>query len=232
MKRGSVLIFCLLFLFIACEQRPGGSNEETVIDWVDFVNVNDEKYTALYTGVIADADFVGEEIGEVEFKVDENITDPNYKTKDGDAAFWEEGTKIFEVKEMPNYIAIRADDEINDYRIYQSEAVDEQWDFTAIDKKAVKNIHLYEGYNDPQLLHTISDRGKITSFVDILDSGEVKPEFTPDISEGDPTLYHIVFDTGGVIANYSSLFYDGTVWYWHSDNTAILSKDIESYIYP
>src|SRR5690606_32761572 len=107
MKNLLVVIFYVLFL-AGCN---GGSafpntNHQTVIDWVDFIHFNDKMYDGLYSVVIADQSHIGEEIGEVKFKVSENVFDSSYQTKNGDAAFWEKDTKLYAVKGKPSLIAV------------------------------------------------------------------------------------------------------------------------------
>lgn len=89
-----------IVLMAGCQlpgSQPGCST--VAIDWVNFVQVGSVQYVAgpASPSVIPDSD-LGPEFARVKFKVDGNVCDPNYRTKDGDAAFLEPGTPIYEVK--------------------------------------------------------------------------------------------------------------------------------------
>lgn len=44
---------------------------------------------------------LGQVVAQVKYRVDGNVCDPNYLPKDGDAAFLDPGTPIYEVKGHP-----------------------------------------------------------------------------------------------------------------------------------
>jgi hypothetical protein len=44
---------------------------------------------------------LGQVVAQVKYRVDGNVCDPNYRPKDGDAAFLDPGTLIYEVKGHP-----------------------------------------------------------------------------------------------------------------------------------
>jgi hypothetical protein len=108
MARSLVLILLVAVLVPAC-QRPaptGGSGSGCngiMIDWVDFIVVGATQYTAGMEGTptVSDAD-LGPVVAHVKFKVDGNVCDPQYKPKDGDAAFLEPGTPIYAVTGRPS----------------------------------------------------------------------------------------------------------------------------------
>ena len=64
----------------------------------------------------------------------------------------------------------------------------------------------------------------------IINSGETNPSFNPDISQGDPSMYEMVFYTDQQIAYKYELLFDSNVWYWHPWDTSILSDEIASFI--
>jgi len=225
----------MLSLFvIACESytEPYSETKHTIIDWVDFVMIDDIEYNAIYNAIIVDPKYIGDEIGQVQFKVNENITDPHYHIKDGDAAFWDKGTKIYSVIDMPKYIAIQDSNEINGYRIYQSQLNSEsvQWHFKNVKQKTINKIDIYAGYDHPDFVVSIFDEQKIKKFMGILNDGKTNPSFSPDLSQGDSDIYHILFYTDQNLAHKYQLLFDGNVWYWHPWDTAILSDDIASFI--
>lgn len=232
MRKIMILLISSLFL-VACQSDFNSStNTHTIIDWVDFVKIDDIQYEANYSAVIADSTLIAEEIGEVTFKMDENITSSSYKAKNGDASYLDIGTKLFAVKDMPDFIMVEDDGEINGYRIYRSqeEVGDHQRQFNGTDQSDIKQMDIYKGYTHPDLVQTYTDSQEISEFMELLNAAEEKSSFTPDISAGDPDLYEIVLDTGEPIAGKESLFYDGDVWYWHPDDVAIVSDEIERFI--
>jgi hypothetical protein len=92
-----------LLLVSAC-QLPGSAQgcSDVQIDWVDFIQLGATQYLA---GVgapttIQEGD-LGPVVARVKFKVAGNVCDPNYKPKDGDAAFLEPGTAIYQVNGQP-----------------------------------------------------------------------------------------------------------------------------------
>ncbi|WP_391203547.1 hypothetical protein [Psychrobacillus sp. L4] len=150
MKKVSLLLICSLFL-ISCNMNnttqtitstPNILKRQTIIDWVDFVNINGNQYESIYSAIIADPEYIGEKVGEVQFNVSRNVFDPHYRTKDGDAAFWEEGTEIFRVKGIKDFVAIPDENEINGYRIYYSNSGDGNFmhHFKDIDLEAINKV--------------------------------------------------------------------------------------------
>ena len=87
-------------LMAAC-QLPGQSSTcNSQIDWVTFFQVGSTQYVAgpasQATTGLKESD-LGPEYSKVKFKVSGNVCDPAYKLKDGDAAFLEPGTPIYQV---------------------------------------------------------------------------------------------------------------------------------------
>lgn len=213
LKKAVLLLLCTPLL-VACSH--------TIIDWADFVKVDGKEYHAVYNGVLADKVHIGKEVEQVKFKISGNITRTNYKAKNGDAAFWEKGTKIFTVKDMPAFVMIRDDDEINGYRLYQQHASDYLWMYSKINKEEIQRIELYKGYQNPDLIQEITDEQEIAELMDTLDRSKEQPAFTPNTSQDDPTLYHMVFYNDKPIAHKYELFFDGLDWYWYPDDIAVL----------
>jgi hypothetical protein len=96
MKRISLFIFSLFLIGALSGCMPGA--RKVCIDWVDAIKINNKVYSNDYRRVITDEKIINKEIDVVKFKVAENINDPEYRLKDGDATFLEPGTKIFSVK--------------------------------------------------------------------------------------------------------------------------------------
>ncbi|MFC6041186.1 hypothetical protein ACFPYN_17310 [Paenisporosarcina macmurdoensis] len=82
------------------------------IEWVDMVMINDIKYQ--YLPKPADVNNPlpiekGRELGKVTFKMADRACS-NHKMKNGDAAYLEEGTSIYEIKGYPTSLIVVAND--------------------------------------------------------------------------------------------------------------------------
>src|SRR5579883_1464800 len=112
MRRESLARKCLLspnlwvmvlsiFGLSGCGTAAGGfSGTNTVIDWVNFVRFGGITYVAVDTrpGRPLAKNDLGPVFAIVKFKLDGNVHDPGYQTKDGDAAFLDAGSKVYTVK--------------------------------------------------------------------------------------------------------------------------------------
>lgn len=80
----------------ACVEATGNA----VIDWVPFVRLDGRTYTLLNFATFDEDEarvaqsHVAERLGEVRCKLADRITDPDYRTRDGDAGFLEPGTAL------------------------------------------------------------------------------------------------------------------------------------------
>ncbi|MDF2065178.1 hypothetical protein [Bacillus sp. Cr_A10] len=228
MKKICILLICSLIM-VSCNSISQPFSH-TIIDWVDFVKINGKEYEALYSVIIADPKNIGEKIGEVKFKVSDNISNPSYRTKDGDAAFWNKGTEIFSVIDREDLIAIQDKNSINGYRIYYSRSEDSNFNYhyKDINLESINKIELYEG-NNPILINSLEDETEINDLLSILNEGTVSASFSPNTTHGDPATYQIVLYGEEEIGYYYSLFFDGNVWFWHPWDTSIVSNEIELY---
>ena len=225
----------ILFLFLAaCSQGGKETNHhsvektETIIDWIDFIKMDGEQYEALYTAVIAEEKFIGTKMGEIDFKVSDNIDDPAYRIQNGDAAFWEEGTVVYHIKNRPDLIAVKDDNEINHYRIYQSDSTEEMWRFEHIDKEDIIKIEIWEDETNPKRLQTISNEKDINALLAILEESKQREEDV--FYENDPDSYGIVLYQEEPIAYYFPLFHYEGEWYWLPWEEEILTDDIKEYM--
>lgn len=228
MKKICILLICSLIM-VSCNSISQPFSH-TIIDWVDFVKINGKEYEALYSVIIADPKNIGEKIGEVKFKVSDNVSNPSYRTKDGDAAFWNKGTEIFSVIDREDLIAIQDKNSINGYRIYYSRSEDSNFNYhyKDINLESINKIELYEG-NNPILINSLEDETEINDLLSILNEGTVSSSFSPKTTHGDPATYQIVLYSEEEIGYYYSLFFDGNVWFWHPWDTSIISNEIELY---
>jgi hypothetical protein len=221
MKKISYLFISLFFL-VSCSSQLNG---HTVIDWVDFIKFNDKEYNGIFSGVIADPTLVSKEIGVVTFKVADHVTSPHYQIKNGDAAYWEKGTKIYRVRNATYLIAVKDKNEINGYQVYYSVSDRKfQWHYKDLPKDKIQKIEIYNRHH--QLLILIDHENDIKKFVVLLDQGEVKNNFEPNSTKGDPDIFEIVIYTNEPVAYKFSILFDGTTYYWHPWDTALLPNEI------
>lgn len=80
--------------------QPSSNSQGVQIDWVDFIRFGGITYTippAGYGRALTASD-LGPVFATVSFKLDGNVQDPGYQSRDGDAAFLNPGTKVYAVK--------------------------------------------------------------------------------------------------------------------------------------
>jgi hypothetical protein len=139
---------------------------QTLIDWVDFVKLNDIQY--LQNNYSIDANNLGSQIGEVKFRLSGNINDPNYKAKNGDAAFLEKGSPIYTVNGYKSSfrIAVRSSNNIVVYQVFNNPNAKIGADIADIFNK-VEYIGINDETNDKEII-AIRDVTKINEMVDML----------------------------------------------------------------
>jgi hypothetical protein len=91
-------------LLIAACQLPGSTSTcNAQIDWVNFIQVGSTQYLAgTQSPTILQESDLGPVYAHVKFKVSGTVCDPNYRLKDGDAAFLDAGTPIYQVNGHPS----------------------------------------------------------------------------------------------------------------------------------
>ena len=104
-------IAAMALLLVSACQLPGTAQgcSNVQIDWVDFIEVGTTQYLAGPGAptTLSESD-LGPVVAHVKFKVADNICDPNYKPKDGDAAFLDPGTPIYQVNGQPTSKVVAA----------------------------------------------------------------------------------------------------------------------------
>ena len=89
-----------LVLAAACQPPWQSATCNVQIDWVNFVQIGPTHYVAgpgPEAPTVLQESELGPQYSKVKFKVSGNVCDPNYKVKDGDAAFLEPGAPIYQV---------------------------------------------------------------------------------------------------------------------------------------
>ncbi|WP_152394917.1 hypothetical protein [Paenibacillus guangzhouensis] len=233
MKRIYIALLWLAMVTItACNAIGNPIKGNAIIDWVDFVKINHKTYNGLYDAVLADPGVVLRErvVGKVAFRVGDVVTNPEYRTKDGDAAFLEIGTELYEVEGYKDQSLIAAKDEhaIHGYRLYQVEG-SSAWTmkFKDLVMERVERIEIYKDNGSNQLLHKVQDGPDIQKFIDILEAGSKTPTYEPKTAQSDPTYYEVVFYIENQVAAYKLwLAYDGNHYYFSSGDTHAVSSEI------
>lgn len=86
-----------------------GCPPETMIEWIDTVNINDVQYEVLEFGNYkVEENNLGEVLGEVTYKM-AGTACTDHKTQNGDAAFLEVGTEIYEFEGYKSDFRVVAD---------------------------------------------------------------------------------------------------------------------------
>ena len=209
--------------------------EETsgmILDWVDFVQTEKGHYKASYSAAIADPKHIGSKTAEVEFEVADVVSDINYKTKAGDAAFWEAGTEIFEVKGRPELAAVPDFNAINGYRIYYKDTGNEEFKehFKDFDFSGVHTIEIYKGFNPPELVNTLTDKEQINDFFGMLEEPDADSTFAVNPNQPDPIYHQMVFYDKDQLARKFQLDFDNNQWVWYPWDREILPDAIGSYV--
>jgi len=185
-----------------------------IIDWVDFVKFNGHSYTGLWEAVLQNPGDVAEEVaGKVKFKVGDVVTNPGYRTKDGDAAFLEIGTELLRVRGFAEdeLLAVRDETLIGGYRLYAEDGFAKtlRMNYADIPKAQVTKIELYHDSNiDPYRTLAGTDRER---FIALLDGGRDTRDYNPANQHGDPEYRRMVFYVSGGPFAYSFMIADDGV---------------------
>ena len=118
--KSRVVVGLLAFLLLPACQFPGARPScNAQIDWVNFVEVGSTQYVAgLQSANMLKQSDLGPVYAQVKFKLSGNVCDPNYRAKDGDAAFLDPGTPIYQINgQLPSQdLAARFNGQIVDYK--------------------------------------------------------------------------------------------------------------------
>lgn len=203
------------------------------IDWVDFVELGSNSYTGSQELVISNPDSVSNDIvGEVKFKVADVVTNSNYRTQSGDAAFLEIGTKLYRVDGFETDQLIAAQDEniIGGYRLYVTREFADTLTvhYKDVDKDKVERIELYHYRETANPINELKADVK-NQFIELLDTGKESPDYNPNTKNGDSIYYSMVFYTDGPLA-YSYILVDDHInVFFHPWNTRILDDEIRKW---
>ena len=158
-----ILVFALLLS--SCNDATSnitsfiGGCPDAEIDWVDVLMIDDIQYEHHYPDTANEQLPItieeGREIGKVTYTMADNACS-NHKMKNGDAAFLNAGTIIYEVKGYPTSLIVSANDEV--YVVSTNEKAKTAGELYPMDE-LVKNIYI-ESTEDGKRMHTFSQPSK------------------------------------------------------------------------
>jgi len=228
MKWIAATLFCLLLLS-GC--RSGTVSQVSKIDWVDFLKLNDITYAGSWNAVLTDPSKIGKEVGKVRFKVEGNIHDSGYQIKNGDAAFLEKDTAIFEVIGYSDreVVAVAEPSGINGYRIYMEQNKKLVSGQPADEK--VKNVRIVEEGQQGEEVKNIAELsgGSASFFMSVMNRGTPMDPNLFRLVNGESKRYRFVVDMGEAIGYKSYIYYDGDHYYMQESNLVLLPSEIAYY---
>lgn len=196
LNTGGIAFLCVLLSVIglaSCGSHAGGQGQSSggqnvLIDWVNFIRFHGITYLATPDSLPASQ--LGPVFETVQFKLDGNVHDPSYRTKDGDAAYLEAGTPVYTVRNYkPTFrLAARVAGYIQLYEVDTDPQARTGADLLDIDGK-VLFIGVVSSQNRATQLGAIKDSRLVTSVVNMV---LVSPVDINRVGNGSMT-YFIVF---------------------------------------
>lgn len=192
MKRVILFIFSLFIIGALSGCMP--VSKKVCIDWVDAIKINNIRYYSRYDRVIIDEKVIDKEIDVVKFKVAENVNDPEYKLKNGDATYLEPGTKIFSVKgyDSDNVAAVKVG--VN-WRLYTKEGSKDLIQENKEEYGSASKL-VVEGLSEKKI--QIEDKKKIEEIANILRDAPKVSQMPNLNNQKRFSFYFIVKDKDGV----------------------------------
>ncbi len=236
MKIRYIAIIAVCLLLAGCV-KTGRDNihGNAEIDWVDFVMLDGRFYSVLYNAVPANLEDVTDKaIGKTEFKLAGTVTNPGYKTQNGDASYLPVGTELYPIKgfEPAQLIAVRDPEKVGGYRLYAGEGPSQlpQLQYGGIAKDKVERIELYQS-PDARPPRTLQGAEK-EQFIRLLEIGQDVERYTPQNKGQDPVAYQMVFYTGDPLAFSFPLQDDGERVYFFPQTTRLVDASIRTLLQP
>jgi hypothetical protein len=170
-------------------QRP-----VAMIDWVDFVKLNGTTYLATHgnAGRALEQADLGPQVAQVQFKLADNVTDPGYQSKDGDAAFLEPGTPLHTVQDYTSQARLAAvrDGQITLYEADTNPSAKHGSDLLDLRDK-VTSIGINSVQDGTTQVGAIDDPQQVAALIDLVLAAPVDQSQPPQA--GNDPSYFIVF---------------------------------------
>ena len=179
-----------------------------IVDWADIVKFKGITYlSASEAGGVGrplKKEDLGPKFAEVRHKLQDNVNDPAYETKNGDAGFLEAGTAVYEVKGYDPSFRLAAYNDIYEgknptlYEVMSNPRADEPSDYLDIEGKVryigieaeVRFIEPRRGRGRVELA-AIRDRREVRSLVSMIMEAPLEAE--PGSVDDNGRVYFLVF---------------------------------------
>ena len=165
-----------------------GGGTDVQIDWVSFIRFQGVTYLADSQHIASS--LLGPKFAQVKFKLEGNVNDPNYHSKDGDAAFLNPGTTVYTVKGYRSTFRLAA---YQDNTLVLVEADTNPMAKHGSDLVDIASKVRYIGVNSAQngtlQLGAMKDPRQVNSLVNMVLAAPVNQQF----NGSDGTRYFIVF---------------------------------------
>lgn len=188
---------------------PSGGDGGAAIDWVPFVRVDGLMFQATFSPrVTVPESELGATVMTVACTISQSVSNPEYRPRDGDAAFLAAGTELREITGYRSDFRLAAR-ENGAWHVYEVDDLPDAItgeDLLDLRDKVVR-VHLVEGDRDEQILKTVDDPSQVAALVAAVLAAPVLPETS--------TLYDRLGDESPVFIRFDLV--DGTVVQraWH-----------------
>jgi hypothetical protein len=218
-----VAIFTFILFLSGCSSK--GNPEKSpiiehhiVIDWTDFLKINNISYTGSWQAALTDPSKLGEEIGKVAFQVADHVHDPHYITKDGDAAFLAVGSVVRAIADYPNHeiVAVQDANSIGGYKIYVLDSKQKELNLSfeeAVQNDKVTEIIFYsmDRYEKPIVK---LDNGRQQFLISMLQRAAQEQIHPDKAALVNPVYYRFVMNSGTAIGYVDTIYKEVNHYYW------------------
>ncbi|MHB8597899.1 MAG: hypothetical protein ACYDER_13925 [Ktedonobacteraceae bacterium] len=183
------IVFLPLIGLVSCGSGASGAGGTSVqIDWVNFIRFQGITYLADSQHIAPT--LLGPKFAQVKFELEGNVNDPNYHSKDGDAAFLNPGTTVYTVKGYRSTfrLAVYQDGSRVLFEADTNPMAKHGSDLVDIAGK-VRSIGVNSAQNGTLQLGAIKDPREVTSLVNMVLSAPVNQQFISSAG----TRYVVVF---------------------------------------
>ena len=179
----------------AGECPPQDVDGNSIIDWVPFVRVDGVEFQSTIPDTTVDEIALGDTVATVICKIDGVVGNPEYVTRDGDAAFLPAGTELREVLGYRTDFRLAAKEgrRWTIYESYHQDGIETGEDMLDLRDK-VTAIHLVEGYYGRDIQQTVDDPDVVATIVDAVLAAPAVPEDERDEATGAESPMFVRFD--------------------------------------
>ncbi len=175
---------------------PANAEGNATIDYVPFVNIGELMFVQTSSPeVTVPRSQLGPTVTTVRCTISDVVSNPDFESRDGDAAFLPIGTELHAVNGYRRDFRLAAN-ENGAWRVY--EVMDVPGAATGADQldlagKVVK-VHLIEGDRGEDILETVDDAARVTALVRAVMTAPVVPEQALEQRVGDESPVFVRFD--------------------------------------